>query len=70
MSEKRLEAIELKLSFLDDAIEKLDQAIASQQQQILELKEQNRLLQSRISEMSDDMDSMSTSRGSERPPHY
>ena len=44
MTEKRLEDLETKLAFLEDLIQKLDDALGSQQKQFLEMQHKMGLL--------------------------
>ena len=65
--DERLEALEIKASYADDLLEKLDQVIVRQQAQIdLLILEIHRLRQPAA-----DVDGvLQSSAGSDRPPHY
>jgi SlyX protein len=65
MTEKRLEDLETKLAFLEDLIQKLDDALGSQQKQFLEMQHKMGLLveQARMVEKSIPDEP-------EPPPHY
>lgn len=67
MLEDRFEALETKLLYQEDTIQKLDDALIDQQQQILELQLQIKNLLVQIKSMESQPPEAS---GSERPPHY
>jgi SlyX protein len=65
--EQRLDKLEVKLTFMEDLIETLNQTVVRQQGQIDSLQEQLRLLHQQV------RDSQSDGAGSLReeiPPHY
>lgn len=65
--DERLEALEIKASYADDLLEKLDQVIVRQQAQIdLLILEIHRLRQP----VADADGVLQLSAGSDRPPHY
>ena len=65
--DERLEALEIKASYADDLLEKLDQVIVRQQAQIdLLILEIHRLRQP----VADVDGVLQSSAGSDRPPHY
>ena len=67
--EQRTATIEMQLSFLEDTVASLDAALATQQQQIIELQMQNRLLQQQIKEQGARLDTAEPA-DSTPPPHY
>ncbi|MCB1692438.1 MAG: SlyX family protein [Pseudomonadales bacterium] len=66
MSESRFEAIETRLAFQEDLLGKLDDALVSQQKQILELREQVRVLGQQLA----DLEASAPVQEDSRPPHY
>ena len=65
--DERLEALEIKASYADDLLEKLDQVIVRQQAQIdLLILEIHRLRQP----VADVDGVLQSNAGSDRPPHY
>jgi SlyX protein len=67
--EKRLETLETQLAFQDDIIQKLDDALASQQKQLLDMQRQIELLMDQIKLM--EKIGPDTPEGPEAPPpHY
>lgn len=66
-TDQRLDALEIKASYTDDLLEKLDQVIVRQQGQIdLLVREIHRLRQP----MADVDGLLQPGAGSDRPPHY
>ena len=66
-TEQRLDALEIKASYAEDLLEKLDQVIVRQQAQIdLLILEIHRLRQP----VADVDGILRSSAGSDRPPHY
>lgn len=66
-TDQRLDALEIKASYADDLLEKLDQVIVRQQAQIdLLILEIHRLRQP----MADVDGLLQAGAGSDRPPHY
>jgi len=51
MTENRLHELESQVAFQEDTIQKLDDALADQQQQIMDLERQIQLLGSQIKEI-------------------
>jgi len=67
---KNVNELEMKIAFLEDAIEKLSDEFYQQQQEIDVLKRQQGVLVERLKDMSGsegDSNSFSTD---EKPPHY
>ena len=68
MNEDQVDRLEMKIAFQEDLLQKLDDAVFAQQQQILLLEDQVRVL--------DQLQHIATTRpvvmsvGDERPPHY
>mgnify|MGYP001273760992 FL=1 len=63
--EKRFHDIETKFSFQEDAIERLDIELRTQQQEIIELKEELMNLRSLVLEREEHINDLN-----EKPPHY
>jgi SlyX protein len=67
MTEKRLEELETRVVFQEDTIQKLDDALAAQQQQIMDLERQIQIMGTQIKEIELEP----ASSGPEAPPpHY
>ncbi|NTS75683.1 SlyX family protein [Catenovulum sp. SM1970] len=67
--ESRIEKLEMQLSFQDDTIETLNQALAAQQAQLLTMQEQLKLLAEKVK--SSQTQSAVVSMAEETPPpHY
>jgi len=64
--EQRFEALETRLAFQEDTIGKLDDALVSQQQQILDLQLQLKFLSSQI----ESLDNHDSAAPEPPPPHY
>jgi uncharacterized coiled-coil protein SlyX len=62
--------LEAQLAFVEDALQTLDAAMASQQQQILRLEGQIGLLQQRLKEQGNRLDSIAEPNAEPPPPHY
>lgn len=67
--EQRLASLETQLAFIEDALASLDSALSTQQQQIIELSHQNRLLQQQIKEQGARLDANEVPDNTP-PPHY
>ncbi len=65
--EQRTEGLEERLTFQEDAIQKLDEALASQQKQVLDLNRLVTLLMERLQRIEENQE---TSVVDEKPPHY
>ena len=68
MNEAQVDQLEMKVAFQEDLLQKLDDAVFAQQQQILLLEDQVRVL-------SEQLQQIATARPEsaavdERPPHY
>lgn len=68
--EQRMLELESRYSFLDDLLQKLNDVIASQQQQIENQVRITQLLQERIQELAEGVSNGSVDSGEEKPPHY
>ena len=68
MSDERLEKIETKIAFLEDAMEELNRALYGQQKQIDQLQAMVESLVSHVRDMSDQIGERLPA--NERPPHY
>ena len=66
-TEARFEELETRIAFQEDMLQKLDEALVSQQKQIFDL-------QARLQQVTDEMHALAPanddSPDSERPPHY
>jgi len=62
--------LEAQLAFVEDALQTLDAAMASQQQQILGLEQQIDVLQQRLKEQGHRLDSIAEPDAEPPPPHY
>ena len=71
MSDK-FEQLQLKLMFQEDVIDKLEQEICLQQQQMLTMQKQLRYLSAEIEKMkgNDEVSGIRLTSLQERPPHY
>jgi SlyX protein len=68
MSEERLEKIESKIAFLEDAVEDLNKTIYAQQKQIDQLRAVIESLVSRVRDLSGTVEAFGPA--DQRPPHY
>ena len=69
MNEDQVDRLEMKIAFQEDLLQKLDDAVFAQQQQILLLEDQVRVLSEQIQQIATTRpDVMSVV--DERPPHY
>lgn len=66
MTDQRLENLETKLAFQEDLTQKLDDALGSQQQQLLEIRHQLELLIEQIKLM----ENSSPESPDSPPPHF
>jgi len=62
--------LEAQLAFVEDALQTLDAAMASQQQQILRLEQQIDVMQQRLKEQGRRLDSIAEPDAEPPPPHY
>ena len=62
--------LEAQLAFVEDALQTLDAAMASQQQQILRLEQQIDVMQQRLKEQGHRLDSIAEPDAGPPPPHY
>ena len=62
--------LEAQLAFVEDALQTLDAAMASQQQQILRLEHQIDVMQQRLKEQGHRLDSIAEPDAEPPPPHY
>ena len=62
--------LEAQLAFVEDALQTLDAAMASQQQQILRLEQQIDVMQQRLKEQGHRLDSIAEPDAEPPPPHY
>ena len=69
MNEDQVDRLEMKIAFQEDLLQKLDDAVFAQQQQILLLEDQVRVLSEQLQQIATTRsDVMSVV--DERPPHY
>ena len=68
MSNQQFDSLEMKLAFQEDLIQKLDDALVSQQQQILTLQRQVQLLGNELRAL--DTRSLGDATPEPPPPHY
>lgn len=64
-TENRFIALETKLAFMDDFVNKLQQEVVKQQKVIEILREENIILSSRIMDLSENIEIPNR-----KPPHY
>ena len=62
--------LESQIAFLENTVTGLDKALVSQQQQILELQNQLRMLHGEIKTQGARLDEVDTAPLDEPPPHY
>lgn len=65
-----LQDLQAQFAFQEDTVASLNEALASQQQEILSLREELRLLKLRLKEQGDALAGMPGAPANERPPHY
>ena len=65
-----LQDLQAQFAFQEDTVASLNEAVASQQQEILSLREELRLLKLRLKEQGHALADMSGAPTDERPPHY
>lgn len=68
--EQRVLELETRYSFLDDLLQKLNDVVIRQQQQIDDHGRIAQMLQQRIQELSDGVNVESPGAADEKPPHY
>lgn len=66
MNESRFDAIETQAAFQEELLQKLDEALASQQRQILDLKEQLRIMGEQVRSLEAGLPPIEDT----PPPHY
>ena len=64
-TENRFIALETKLAFMDDFVNKLQKEVVKQQKVIEILREENKILSSRIMDLSENIEIPNR-----KPPHY
>ena len=64
-TENRFITLETKLAFIDDFVNKLQQEVVKQQKVIEILREENKILSSRIMDLSENIEIPNR-----KPPHY
>lgn len=66
-NEKRIENLEIKLTYLEDFVKQLQEVSVEQSHDIEKLKKENKMLIERIKEMMEDLGEEIPNR---KPPHY
>jgi SlyX protein len=66
MNESRFEEIETRAAFQEDLLQKLDEALSSQQKQILDLKDQLKVLGDQVRSLEAGLPPIEDA----PPPHY
>ena len=64
-NEERFSAIETKIAYMDDFIQKLQEEAVEAAKQITILREENKILSSRIRDLSENLEIPNR-----KPPHY
>jgi SlyX protein len=70
LPESRLEDLETRLAFQDDLIDKLNEVIARQDRELMELSRRLKALETRMSDMAEAASLPGGTAGHEVPPHY
>ena len=65
--QNRLNTLEERIAFQDDMLQKLDDAMSDQQQQLMEINHKIDLL---IDQLDKQESNFAPSNGEEKPPHY
>jgi SlyX protein len=65
--DKRLTAIETKLTYMEDFIKQLQEVTVAHTNEIARLRDENRLMAAKIRDMSDQLEGDIPNR---KPPHY
>ncbi|MEZ7964662.1 MAG: SlyX family protein [Pseudomonadales bacterium] len=69
MNKDQVDGLEMKIAFQEDLLQKLDDAVFAQQQQILLLEDQVRVLSEQLQQIATARPE-AMSAVDERPPHY
>jgi SlyX protein len=69
MNEDQVDRLEMKIAFQEDLLQQLDDAVLAQQQQILLLEDQVRVLSEQLQQIATTRPD-ATSGVDEPPPHY
>ena len=69
MDKDQVDGLEMKIAFQEDLLQKLDDAVFAQQQQILLLQDQVRVLSEQLQQIATARPE-AMSAVDERPPHY
>ena len=67
---ERLEELESRLAFQDDLIENLNEVIARQDRELLDIKARLAAVESKINDLADSFSTPGGGGGHEVPPHY
>ena len=65
--DKKIEALEERIAFQEDTLQKLDDAMADQQKQLMDLERKIAML---IEQLQKVESSLPQATGDEKPPHY
>lgn len=66
----RLDDLETRLAFQEETLQQLDQVVASQDRELLLLREQLRRLSEKMSDVEYAVEQGGSRSGAEKPPHY
>lgn len=66
-SKDRFEAVEIKLSYIEDFMNQIQHTVLEQSTEIAALKRENKMLSDKLRDMADSLESDIPNR---RPPHY
>jgi SlyX protein len=66
----RLAAVESRLAFLDDAVDRLSDVVARQDRELVELGRQVRAMADRLRDLGEFVSAEAMGTGHEPPPHY
>jgi SlyX protein len=70
MSDTRIEELEIRVAFQEDLLQKLDDALAHQQREVLELRTVLRQMTHQIQTLEAAFPDGESDPGHEKPPHY
>ncbi len=68
--EERVVELEMRLSFQEDTLGKLNQVVSDQDQLIMRLQEHLRAMSEKMSDMEYSLEQGGAKSGNEKPPHY
>jgi SlyX protein len=70
MNDERMNELESRLAFQDDLIDRLNDVVAAQDRQLLDLQARLDSLQRRVDELAEAAPASAAPPGHEVPPHY